>query len=225
MDLLLRRRMMMMKGAEPEPEQNLIYHWRGSDGLTNNQWVDVIGGIGAAKNGSPTNDGSSWLVYNSGYFAFQPNNAGFNIGKFYKIVVDFSIPAITSRTAMMVDLGSWGNSNHGFCVAYDGANGEILNNYKVWPNSGQYIIRIPISILEGEKRRVEVGCVDYDGTNSREYIKLDTGEIAYSEPHEATPFNANFGINQVLFGKGYVTDVTGSVVKIYSIKIYNYDNA
>ena len=227
---LLRRRQMIMtkkKGV-------LIYHWNGADALVDGKWVDRVQGS-AFKNMNAgyvplqSNDGA-YIIEGYNIFKIDLNyNPGLNIGRLWKIEVDFSVSSFkpSSNDVIILDFGSMGYAIHAFALGYWG--GIYSNNYKGLSNDddNDYGPRLTpdSALVVGERHVLAFGCEVYDSENDIQWLSEDGKNKAYANyPHPRTYFNRNFNGSSATIGCGFRADYTSISLKVYSIKIYNNDN-
>jgi len=223
----------MMSSGSIEP--HLVYWWSGKDALVNNQWIDRVSGL--ALNGyngnAPQQSDGGYICEGSNFFSMDLNAAspnGLNIGRLWRIEVEFApLSQPTGRSSFVLfDFGSIGTAIHAFGLMYDTALLKLNSNYKGLSNNddatyGPTLTRSSALVI-GETYRAAVGCESFDAENDIQYVQEGKGAKEYgASPHPQTTFNRNFNAGSAHIGCGFRDDSLSYSIKIYSIKIYNYD--
>lgn len=210
----------------------LIYHWDGHDALVDGKWVDRVQGFvfGTKHSGyipQQSNDGAYVIESYNFFYSSLILTPGLNIGRLWRIEVDFSVLNFRpgNKSIVLFDFGSIGNASHGFCLVYENG-GYYSSNYKGLSNSddANYGPHLYSDLVEGVRHIVATGCKAYGSENDIQWLSIDGANPTYADyPHPQTYFNKNFNGSDGAFGAGFRYDSVGYSLKLYSIKIFNYD--
>lgn len=230
----LTRRMMTPTG--PTPPHSPIHWWSGEDNLQSGgdgymYLFDRINGLGwSAEGGSLVHNSDNYVCgKNVGYLAMNFNAAspaGLRIGRYWRMEVDFEVDSFDSYYPNLViaDFGSLQNARHAFGLMSDSPYNTIIDNYKPFSNDTSYATTASLgtALSVGTRKIISFGCEKYDATNDVQYIEID-GVKTYGAPHAQTTFDANFYASHGYIGRGMLTNYCGGSIKLYDLKIYNFD--
>lgn len=222
-DLWLNRRFVTPTGPTPPPSP--IYWWSGEDALENGLWVDRVSGLGWTATNSPVHNTDHYVCGKSvGYFVMNMNTLGLNLGRHWAVEVDFEVVSL-DNTLSVIDFGSLSNSTHAFAIASASPYTTMTDNYKGFGKNSTYatLATLGQALAVGTRKTCRIGCEAYDSTQDTQYLEVDGVKTLGFAPHTPTTFYQNFNKAEAVIGAGWDARYAGGSVKIYDIKIWNFD--
>lgn len=189
---------------------------------------DRINGLGwSAEGGRPVHNSDNYVCgKNVGYLTMNLNAAspaGLRIGRYWRMSVDFEVDSLDNTLAIL-DFGSLQAARHAFGLLSSSPYNAIEDNYKPFSNDITYRTKATFdtALSVGTRKTISFGCEKFDATNDVQYIEID-GVKTYGTPHAQTSFDANFNAGTGYIGRGMLTNYCGGSIKLYDLKIYNFD--
>lgn len=186
-----------------------------------------MNGLAWTARDSPVHNTDNYVCgKNVGFFAMNLNAAspnGLRIGQYWRIEIDFEVDSL-DNTLCVLDFGSLQNARHAFGLLSSSPYDTINDNCKPFSNATTYTTTANLdeALAVGTRKTICFGCEKYDDSNDVQYIEVD-GVKTYGAPHAQTTFNANFNGQYGYIGRGVLANYCGGSIKIYDLKIYNFD--